>query len=205
MIKYLASIILMVMFVGCGNGSKFEDNFSGDDLKAVKITEKSLPRGAKIEECQVVKGKFPLALMDTEYKSVRDKVNKARLDYRSCVTRGLNEAAQKNAATLEEVQNLIREKSKTLEAASPEYLFVLAKVKERSANKDGLFGYIGVFDSKTMEKVDIIQVTTPVFNNAVMATEAVDGTLGDPASTGDATSLKSDNPIVEFILGCTPK
>lgn len=204
-IKCLGCVILAAIFMGCGNGSKFDGNFSGDELKAVQITEKSLPRGAKIEDCKVVKAKLPLALLDTEFKSVRDNVNKARLDYRACITRGLNEAAQKNVETLAEIQNLILEKSETLESASPEYLFVLVKVRERSATKEDVFGYIAVFDPKTMEKVDIIQVTTPVFNNAVMVTEALDGTLSDPASNGDIATLKTDSPIVEFILSCTPK
>lgn len=204
-IKCLMVISLMMIFMGCGNGSKIEENFSGDDLKAVQITERSLPRGAKIEDCQVVKSKLPLALLETEYKSVRDKVNKARLDYRSCITRGLNEAANKNVETLVEIQNMILEKSKALESASTEYLFVLAKVKERSTNINGLYGYIAIFDSKTLEKVDIMQVTTPLFNNAVMLTEALDGTLSDPSAIYDSTSLNSNNPIVKFILGCNPK
>ena len=195
----------MLLFMGCNNSSKFEGNFNGDTLKAVQITEKSLPRGTKIEDCKVVKGKLPLALMETEYKSVRDKVNKARLDYRSCVTRGLNAAAQKNVETLVEIQNLIRDKSEALESTSPEYLFVLAKVKERSAKKDGNYGYIAVFDSNTLEKVDLMQVTTPLFNNAVMVTEALDSTLSDPTSNVAVTSLKSKNPIVEFIMSCNPK
>lgn len=202
-IKYFVIIILTGILIGCSNGSKFEVQFSGDELKAVQITEKSLPRGAKIEDCQVVKGKLPLALLETEYKSVRDKVNKARLDYRSCITRGLNAAAQKNVETLQEIQNMIRAKSEALESTSSDYIFVLAKVRERAANKD--FGYITVFDSKTLEKVDLIQVTTPIFNNAVMATEALDGTLSDPSANTDISSLKSKNPIVEFILGCNPK
>lgn len=204
-IKSFVGVILLMTAVSCGSGSRFEGQFSGDELKAVKITQKSLPRGARIEDCRVVKAKLPLALMEPQYKSVRDKAFKARLDYRSCITRGLEAAAQKNEETLAEIQNLICDKSESLESTSPEYLFVLAKVKEPSAIKEGLYGYIGVFDIETMEKVDIIQVTTPLYNNAVMVTEALNGTLSNPMSNGDTTSLKVENPIVEFILGCTPK
>lgn len=206
LIKNIGSIIFIVIFISCSNNSKFEGNFSGDELKAVKITEKSLPRGAKIEDIQVVKEKLPLALMETEYKSVRDRVYKARLDYRACMTRGLNAAAQKNAETLVEIQNIIREKAETLESASPQYLFVLAKTKERASNnEEKLFGYIAVFDSNTLEKVDFMPVTTPLYNNAVMIAEALNGTLSNPSSTGDSESLKIENPVVQFIVNCTPK
>lgn len=195
----------MALCIGCSNGSKFEGNFSGNDLKAVKLTEKSLPGGAVMEDCRVVTEKLPLALLDTEYKSVRDKVNKARIDYRTCMTRGLDAAALKNVETLVEIQNLIQDKSRSLKASSPEYLFVLAKARESSAGKEGIYGYIGVFDPHTLEQVDFIQVTTPLLNNAVMQTEALNGTLANPTANSDGSSLKSDNPIVEFILSCTPK
>lgn len=198
-------MIIIVLLVGCGNSSKFEGQYSGEDLKAVLITEKSLPRGAKIEDCKVVRGKLPLALMESEYKSIRDKVNKTRLDYRSCLTRGLDAAAQKNAKALADIQTLIQEKSISLASTSPEYLFVLANVEERGASNRGPVGYITVFDPESMEKVDMMQVTRPLYNNAVMVTEAINGALSDPVATTDAASLKCDNPVVEFILGCNPK
>lgn len=204
--KILGITILMFTLFGCSKGSKFDDKFSGDDLKAVKITEKLLPKGAEIEDCEVVRGKLPLALLEDKYKNTRDLVNKARIDYRTCMTRGLNDAAQKNVETLAKTQDQIREKSRSLEESSPEHMFVLAKVKEkRSNNKEGLTGYIAVFDAGTLEKVDMMQVTTPLYNNAVMVTEALNGRLADPSSGAESTSLKSDNPVVAFILGCTPK
>lgn len=198
-------LILMLISLSCNNTSKFEERFSGKELKAVLLTEKSLPHGAKIEDCKVIQGKLPLALLQNEYKSVRDNVNKARLDYRTCLTRGLNTAAQKNVDMLNEIQMLIQEKSQSLEASSQEFIFVMATVKERSTNKNVLTGYIAVFDPETLEKVDFIQVNRPLYNNAVMVTEALNGTLSDPTANDETESLKSDNPIVNFILGCEPK
>lgn len=203
-LKSILCLILTAVLIGCGKTSNFENQFSGDDLKAVLIMEKSLPRGSRIEECKVVKGKLPLACMETEYKLIRDEAYKARLDYRACVTRGLESAAKKNVDLLVELQNTIREKSESLNSSSPEYLFVLAKVKERTG-KSGLSGYITILDAKTLEKVKTLQVTTPLYNNAVMVTEALNGTLANPTYTGDASSVKSDNPIVNFILSCNPK
>ncbi|MCH5234627.1 MAG: hypothetical protein J1E16_04980 [Muribaculaceae bacterium] len=203
-IIFLTSFIIGVLFASCGGSSvKIDSNLNSEEANAVIKTEKSLPRGAKMESYEVVKSKLPLALLAEEYKDYRDQAYKARLDYRVNMTRGLQQVAEKNLQTLQNIQNIIKEKSKNLESTSPEYIFVLAEVKERERNDGKLTGYISVFDSNDLEQVDLIQVTTPLYNNAVMVTEALEGTLENPDQNTD--NLKSSNLIVNFILNSNPK
>lgn len=198
-----ASIFFM-MAVSCSiNSVKIDQTLSKEEAQAVVNTEKSLPRSAKIESYEVVKLKLPLSLLESEYKSYRDQVNKARIDYRTNMTRGLKQVAEKNIETLINIQNAIVEKSGSIESSSPEYIFVLANVKERERKDGKLSGYIAVYDQTNLEQVDLIQITTPLYNNAVMVTEALDGTLADPNQ--DIQNIKSSNPIVNFILKSNPK
>lgn len=204
--KYCFAIVALfsLLMVSCGGGSvKIDSNLSSEEAQAVLKTEKSLPGGAKMESYQVVKSKLPLALLESEYKSYRDKANKARIDYRTNITRGLDQVAQKNLETLKDLQTDIVEKSANLESTSPEYIFVLADVKERERRDGKLSGYISIFDPQNLEQVDLIQVTTPLYNNAVMVTEALQGTLSNP--TQDEENPKSSNPVVNFILQSNPK
>lgn len=203
-ILLIFSCFIGLTLLSCSGGSvKTDSNLNSDQSLVVIKTEKSLPRGAKIESYDVVNEKLPLALLEEEYKNLRDQANKARIDYRTNITRGLPQVAQKNIETLRNIQTTIKEKSSELEASSPEYIFVLANVKERD-RKDGQFtGFIAIFDSATLEKVDLIQVTTPLYNNAVIVTEALDGTLEDP--TQENKNVKSSNLVVNFILNSRPK
>lgn len=195
---------IMMFFASCGGGSvKIDPNLSAEEARAVVATEKSLPRTCVIESYEVVKSKLPLALMDTEYKSLRDQANKARIDYRTNMTRGLQQVAEKNIETLRNIQNTIVEKSSDLEASSPEYIFVLANVKERERRDGKLTGYIAIYEPANLEQLDLIQVTSPLYNNAVMVTEALAGTLTDPQP--DNENLQSTNPVVNFVLHSSPK
>lgn len=162
-----------------------------------------MPKSAKIESYEVVKAKLPLALLDVEYKNLRDQANKACIDYHTNITRGLKQVAQKNIETLQSIQELIIEKSVELESSSPEYLFVLANVKEKERNDKKLSGFIAVYDPVSLDQVDLIQVTKPLYNNAVMMTEALSGDLVNPDQ--DKDTITSDNPIVNFILHSNPK
>lgn len=196
--------ILVVLFTSCGNNSiKIDDNLSPEEAQAVLKTEKSLPRGAKIESYEVVKSKLPLALLDAEYKNLRDQAYKARLDYRTNITRGLHQIAQKNIETLQHIQNTILENSTNLDSTSAEYIFVLASVKEKERRDGNLTGFIAVYDLNNLDQVDLLQITTPLYNNAVMVTEALNGTLVNPSQDGE--NLTSPNPIVNFILHSNPK
>lgn len=206
--KYFSIIItaFVLFMASCGGSMKIDNNLSSDEAKAVVATEKSLPRGVKIESYEVVKSKLPLALLESEYKNMRDKINKAQIDYKTNMTRGLQEVAQKNLETIKNCQVEIAEKAANLNATSPEYIFVLASVKE-SQRKDGkLTGVITIFDPSTLEKVDFIQVTTPLFNNAVMVTKALEGSLANPTDNFLSNeNLESTNPVVNFILHSNPK
>lgn len=188
----------------CGTGSvKIDPNLSSEEAQAVVKTEKSLPRSAKIESYEVVKSTLPLAMLENEYKGIRDQVNKARLDYRTNLTRGLQQVAEKNVETLQTIQKQIVEKSAAIANSSPEYIFVLTKVKEGERRDGKLSGYIAIYDPANIEQVDLVQVTTPLYNNAVMMTEALNGTLSNPAS--DNENITSMNPVVNFILSSNPK
>lgn len=201
---FIVTCLTVILFEACGGGSaKIDPNLSQEEIQVVKKTEKSLPRGASIESYEVVKSKLPLALLDSEYKDLRDQVNKARIDYRTNMTRGLQQVAEKNVESLQNIQNVIIEKSADLESTSPEYLFGLATVKERERKDGKLSGYIAVFDQTNLEQVDLIQVTTPLYNNAVMVTQALNKTLSDPSQNND--NLNSSNPVVNFILNSNPK
>lgn len=204
-IGFLKLTCLMgLILASCGGGSvKIDPNLSPEERQAVVKTEKSLGKGAQIESYEVVKAKLPLALLDNEYKSLRDDAYKARLDYRTNMTRGLQQVAQKNLETLQNIQNIILEKSASLESQSPEYIFVLANVKEKTRRDGKLSGYIAVYDPSNLEQVDLIQVTTPLYNNAVMVTEASNGTLCNLEQ--NIENLKSSNPVVSFILNSNPK
>lgn len=204
--KFIGAFVVLLGMVSCGGSVKIDPNLSKEEAQAVVMTEKSLPTGDKMVSYQVVKEKLPLALMDSEYKSYRDQAYKAQLDYRACVTRGLTEAAQKNVEILQGLQSSIREKSKQLESQSPEYIFVLAEVKERTRRDGKNSSFIGVYDPETMQQVDLIQATTPVYKNAVMVTQALDGTLCDPAKADPAPDqISSTNPVVQFVLSSNPK
>lgn len=197
-------MVLTLAFTSCGSGTgKLDPNLSSEEAKAVVKTEKSLPRGATIESYEVYKSTLPLALLTDEYKNLRDQANKARIDYRTNITRGLHQVAEKNIETLQNIQNTIIEKNDNLESSSPEYIFILANVKERERRDGNLSGYIAVYDPTNLDQVDMIQVTTPLYNNAVMVTEALNGTLINPSQ--DNENLKSKNPVVNFILNSRPK
>lgn len=202
---YLFLICLIgLTLASCGSGSvKIDPNLSSDEAQAVVKTEKSLPRTAKIESYEVVKSTLPLALLDNEYKGLRDQANKARIDYRTNMTRGLQQVAEKNIQTLQNIQNTIVEKSSNLQANSPEYIFVLAQVMERERKDGKLSGFIAIYDPNNLQQVDFLQVTTPLYNNAVMVTEALNGVLANP--NPDNENLKSSNPVVNFILNSNPK
>lgn len=188
----------------CGTGSvKTDPNMNADEVQVVKKTQNSLPRGAKIDSYEVVKSVLPLALLENEYKNLRDQANKARVDYRTNMTRGLQQIADKNIETLQNIQTVIMEKSSELDSVSPEYIFVLANVKERERRDGKLSGFIAIYDLKNLDQVDLIQITTPLYNNAVMVTEALDGNLVNPNQ--DDYNLKSTNPVVNFILNSNPK
>lgn len=201
----MTCIVAIALFFSCGGGNSvnIDTNLSSEEVEALVKTEKSLPRSAKIESYEVIKSRLPLALLENEYKNLRDQANKARIDYRTNMTRGLPQIAQKNIETLQKIQNLIVEKSANIETTSPEYIFVLANVKERERRDGKLTGFIAIYDLTNLEQVDLIQVTTPLYNNAVMVTEALDGNLINPST--DNKNLKSQNPIVSFILSSNPK
>lgn len=201
---FILSFIYAMIMASCGTGSiKTDESMTQEESQAVIKTEKSLPRGAKMESYEVVKTTMPLALLDTEYKSLRDQANKARIDYRVNMTRGLQSMAEKNIQTLQRIQDLIVEKSANIDSTSPEYIFVLANVKEKERQDGNLSGYIAIYDIPDIEQVDLIQVTTPLYNNAVMMTEAMEGIWENPAS--QIENLNSSNPIVNFILNSHPK
>lgn len=205
-LNILVALSFLLIMGSCGGSVKIDPNLSKEEVQAVEMTEKSLSRGDKIENYKVVKGKLPLALLETEYKSYRDQVYKAQIDYVNCVKRGLDDAAQKNLGTLEAIQQSIVENSKNLEAQSPEYIFVLADVKERSRKDGNLTGFISVFDTSTLQQVDLIQVTTPLYKNAIMITQALEGTLANPAKADPSpTDLHPENQVVQFIFSSHPK
>ena len=79
----------------------------------------------------------------------------------------------------------------------------MANVKEKERRDGHSTGIIAIYDQTNLEQVDLIQVTTPLYNNAVMVTEALSGTLVNPGQ--DKENLKSDNPVVNFILHSHPK
>ena len=204
LLTFVFEIGLSLAFISCGGSSvKIDPNLSSEEIQAVVKTEKSLPRDAKIESYEVVKSTLPLALLENEYRNLRDQVNKAKIDYRTNITRGLQQVAQKNIETLQSIQNVIIEKAANIESSSPEYIFVLANVKERGRRDGKHTGYIAIYDPTTLEGVDLIQVTTPLYNNAIMITEALDGTLINPSQNNE--NLKSINPVVNFILNSDPK
>lgn len=199
--------LLLVMMSGCGGGSvKFDSGMSEQDREAVLKTKSSLSSGDKMESFSVVTSKLPLALLEPEYKSVRDEVNKAKLDYINCLKRGLDGPAQQKLEILKQVQTTIQEKDSSINVGSGEYIFVLADVKERTRRDGNLTGFIAVYDPETLEQVDFMQVTTPLYNNAVMMTEALEGRLADPKYfTENPSELTSNNPVVSFILRSNPK
>ena len=201
---FIIIFLIGIIATSCGGSSiKIDPNLSSEETQAVIKTERSLPKGAKIESYEVVKSKLPLALLDDEYKSLRDQANKARIDYRTNITRGLPQVAQKNIETLQKIQDNIVEKSSNLESTSPKYIFVLSKVRERDRKDGKLTGFISIFDPNNLEIVDFIQITTPLYNNAVMVTEALDGSLTNPQQ--EDKDIKSSNPVVNFILQSNPK
>lgn len=196
--------LIALIFSACGGSVKIDENLSPEETQAVRKTESALPAGTKLQNYEVVKAKLPLALLADEYKSFRDDAYKARLDYRTNVTRNLPQIAEKNLQTLKTIQSEIINKDSSLNAQSPEYIFVLADVKERERRDGNLTAFIAVFDPENVEQVDFVQVTKPLYNNAVMVTEALDGTLANP-DPADEANLKSENPVVNFILKGSPK
>lgn len=201
----LITFILLFIVSSCGNNHvKIDENLSREEAEIVIKTEKSLPRGSKILSYQVVNNTLPLALLDSEYKSFRDKANKARIDFRTNSARGLTSAAQNNLTTLKNIQSDIVKRDSDLMAQSPEYFFVLAEISERQRKDGNNTGIIAIFDPDNLEQVDLLQVTQPLYNNAVMVTEALNGTLANPTPE-NIENLKSNNPIVNFILRSHPK
>lgn len=200
-------LLLGLIMCSCGGSSiKIDPNLSPEEKEAVVKTEKSLPHGDKMVNYTIVKSTLPLALLDQEYKNMRDQVFKYRLDYINCMKRGLEAPAQKNLENLAQIQNIILEKSAALESASPQYIFVLAEVKERTRRDGKVSAFIAIYDSSTLQQTDLIQITTPIFKNAEMVTEALDGTLANPETfSNNPSELNSSNPIVNFILHSNPK
>lgn len=198
-------ILVSLMFASCaGGGVKVDPNLPENEKEAVILTQKAVRSNGTIENYSVVTSNLPLALLDNEYKNVRDEVNKARLDYRACITRGLAQHAEKNLETLQNIQQMIIQRDSAINASSQEFIFVLADVKEKTRRDGKLSGYIAIFSPDKVELVDLIQVTTPLYNNAVMVTEALNHQL-DVVNNTEPTDLKSTNPVVNFILNSNPK
>lgn len=197
---------MSVITVSCGRSSvKINPDLNETEVECVLKTENSLSRTDKIENYTVVYSTLPLSLLESEYKDFRDQVYKARLDYINCIKRGLEQPAQKQLDILKQIQDIILEKDSIINATSPEFLFVLAEVKENTRRDGNLTGYIAVFDPTTLEKVDLLQVTTPLYNNAVMMTEAINGTLADSQYVNQSSGkMQSANPVVNFILQSHP-
>lgn len=197
--------MVFLMLTACSRSSvKIDDSLTPQQAKAVLTTEQSLSSGDEIVDYKVVEGTLPLAMLESEYKGVRDRVNKARIDYRTNITRNLQSVAQQNLATLTEIQSMIVEKDSALTAMSPQYIFVLAQVNEKSRRDGNTTGFIGIYDAENVQQLDFVQVTTPLYNNAVMVAEALNGTLVNPNPEAP-DALETSNPVVDFILHSSPK
>lgn len=157
---------------------------------------------------QVVSGQFPAEMMADAFKAYRDAVFKAQLDYRACQTRGLKAGMEKAVATIAECQAGIKSKVEELEKvqANAEHLFVLATIEEKGRTGKIHSGLIVVFNPETLDMEQWVPITTPVQNNAVLITNAVNGSLIDNGmeANQDLASVAT-NPIVKFILQSSAK
>ena len=202
--------IMTLLLASCVKSSvQLDPDLTENEKKAVLATEKSVSHLGSITEYEVFTAKVPAAMFDDKFKPYRDAVYKAALDYRACMTRGLDMAAQQQVERLETYQSDVVALAEEIEGASPEYLIVLAEVKEKRRNEGKVTGVVAVFDPSIMQMVEWREVTTPLVNNALMIAEAEDGMLVECSINtpvdNSAIISKIANPVVRFILKVDPK
>lgn len=205
--KLLFSILILGLTMSSCTGVKvkIDPNLSPEEAEAVKITAQTIERDAVLESYQVVTGSFPLALADDALKSYRDELNKARIDYRTCLTRGLQEAADKNLTKIEDLQTILQNSIAENSKMSDKYIIVLAKIKEKKRDDGKTTGLITVFEQNPVKMVERKEITTPVVNNAVMIYQAEKGILVESTVKETPNEITATDPIMEFILSCDAK
>lgn len=201
----LSLTTLVLLTISCsGSSVRLDPSLSEAEQNAVILTDDLLPSGCEITEYEVMEASYPVALRDAEFKKYRDEANKAALDYRTCMTRGLKEAAEGKKRDLETIGTLVNSKVQETEDSGNQYIIVLAKVKEKN-RKDKITGIVSVFDASTLQKIEFREITTPVVNNAIMISEATAGTLVENSISGDHAGTGKGDKITEFILSVDPK
>lgn len=208
--KYLFLYLLVLTGLILTSCSSKSGKFSNiKEEKAVDYVRKNLKKQGRLIDYQIVNGPMPIELMPDEFKSYRDAVYKAQLDYRACKVRGLNAGMEKAVNTIAECQEEIKSKIEDMPRDTNSYIMVLATVQENSAARGRKSNVIAVFNAETLNMEKWATVTTPIQNNAILIANALGGTLlsygMDMNHNLDSLASAVTSPVVQFILRSTPK
>lgn len=207
---FVLAFISSIFLAACSNGTSSDNSSDGSDSdKAVNYVKKHLERGEKLVGYEIVTGTLPVAVEPDAFKSIRDAVNKANLDYQTCKVRGLETGMQKALQTLETCQEEIKSKLKNMDKDESQYEIVLATIHKNGMPEDHNTGLIVAFNPETQKMEKWIIVTTPIQNTAVLLAYAENGDLSQFGITGspDTNGLanKVSDPVMKFILTTTAK
>lgn len=199
--KTLNLILICLIVAACSPNANSNDY--GENAWMMTQLTKSLNRKAKIKECKVLTAPLPIAVLNPDaFKSHRDAVYKASLDYNSCKVRGIQMGMDKALATIAECQTQIEKRASELQAAAAlkDYIIALATVEENNS----LSAIIAAFDPETKEMVEWEILTTPIQNTAALIINAAHGSLEQYGleREHDLDSLANtvSDSIVKFIL-----
>lgn len=206
---YIHILPLLMLLISCGRASNSEEadtvkTLSPREKEMVNIVSVQLPRGEKLEDFRIVECKIPIELYAKKFKTERDSLLKAGLDFNSSKTRGLTEGEEKAKIIIDNIQKNIIERVKKYDAAaSGECLFLLGTVSQMKS-MGSRYLLIAGYNPNTMQRKFWEQVTLALQNNAQMIVNALEGNLFDYAieTIHEPEDLADDvsNPVVKFIL-----
>lgn len=200
-IKYLfVTITIALLSITACKPARDNRGLSENRITALDLVESSLDSGDELVSWNFFEQPLPLWIDTDKYKSVRDAVNKAQLDYRNCEKRGIAAGQRQAMAKLEACQEIINEATQANAEKTSSSLIVIAKIKRRNSLE---YNLIVAFNPETMKPEQWLPVTTPVRNNAIMFMNAVNGDLPayglsypDNYSTDELSSLVIEsNPL----------
>lgn len=184
---------------------------NSQEEKAVHYVRLHLEKKTELQSYKVVNGDFPIVLMSDEFKPYRDAVYKAQLDYRTNHVRGLQVGMDKAVATLLQCQNEIKNQVENFRQshADGDYITVLATLRDNNMSHQTEYNLIVVFDSQTLNMEKWETITTPIQNNAILMTGALNGTLLTEGigmnQNLDSLAATVTDPVIKFILQSVPR
>ena len=201
-LRFFIAALLCVVITSCTSDADLKKY--GDDAWMMKTIRKHFAKKSEITDCVFLTSPMPLELVCSgPFKSYRDAVYKAALDYRACKTRGLGQAMEKSLLKIGEYQNLAASRLPAIIEENDRTEFRIALITADNGHNPPK-SIIAVFDPATKQMVGWETVTVPIQNTAAFIVNVERGSLVQYSLNGsqnlDSLAAVVDNPVTKFIL-----